>query len=139
MSLNKNIFKEGLSVLLRRFYKSCMANEPQHGWTTTISISPINFVISADNINSIRTIKLIHYGLRLRYLQTKQNDGCEPQPAVDGVHVGNGWHDQVVGVEHGLQSHGRENESQAVDPSMQNLDVDLPVIPENTVRQHCWK
>ena len=72
-----------------------------------------------------------HYSTNL---QTKGHHHKQAKPAVQGVEVG--FVCQVVRIKHCLEAHSSKDEGHSVHTSMQDLDIDLLVIAENSVRQN---
>lgn len=69
-------------------------------------------------------------------LQREDDHRGEPQPRVQGVHVGNGRIGQVVGIEDRLQGNHRQNECTHVDAGVGELQSLLARGAETTINQN---
>ena len=79
---------------------------------------------------------------RQQYLAAEENEDHEPNPGVEGVEVGDGGGAallvgvEVVGVEHGHQPHGGDEERHNLQHRVQHLQPGLALRPEPSVDQN---
>ena len=90
-------------------------------------------------MNALRwclTVSLTHKAregsIHTDYLTTVKDNDSDPDPAVDGVHVGTCVKKirLVIGVEDGTKGNHHEDEGQQLQASMDHFYPDFPLIPQ---------